>query len=61
DVGSVNASFIRRDGQFHQINSDPTYRTTGAFVLGTNWRLDRFLPTSLGLPFHSAFPTTGPT
>ena len=57
DVGSLNASFIRRDGQFHQINSDPTYRTTGAFVLGTNWRLDRFLPTSLGLaiPFSVSY------
>jgi hypothetical protein len=49
DVGSVTASFIRRDGQFHQINSDPSYRTTGTFQLGSNWRLDRFLPTSLGL------------
>ncbi len=57
DVGSLNASFIRRDGQFHQINSDPTYQTTGAFVLGTNWRLDRFLPTSLGLaiPFSISY------
>ncbi len=49
DVGNVTASFIRRDGQFHQINSDPTYRTTGTFQLATNWRLDRFLPPSLGL------------
>ena len=49
DVGNVNASFIRQDGQFHQINRDPSYRTTGTFQLNTNWRLDRFLPTGLGL------------
>ncbi|HEY4649579.1 MAG TPA: hypothetical protein VIG95_10725, partial [Gemmatimonadales bacterium] len=49
DVGSITASYVQRDGQFHQINDDPTYRTTGAFQLATNWRLDRFLPASLGL------------
>ncbi len=49
DVGNVNVSFIRQDGQFHQINRDPSYRTTGTLQLNTNWRLDRFLPTGLGL------------
>ena len=49
DVGSVSAAYIRQDGQFHQINSDPTYRTTGTLQLNTNWQLDRFLPPSLGL------------
>ena len=49
DVGALSASFVRQDGQFHQINRDPTYRTTGTFQLATNWRLDRFLPTGLGL------------
>ena len=49
DVGSVSASYLRQNGQFHQINSDPTYRTTGTFQLATNWRLERFLPRSLGL------------
>ena len=49
DVGSITASYLRKDGQFHQINEDPSYRTTGAFQLNSNWRLDRFLPTSLGL------------
>jgi len=49
DVGTISAAYVRQDGQFHQINSDPTYRTTGTFQLSTNWRLDRFLPTSLGL------------
>lgn len=49
DVGNITASFVRQDGQFHQINRDPSYRTTGTFQLNTNWRLDRFLPTGLGL------------
>lgn len=49
DVGSISAAYVRQDGQFHQINSDPTYRTTGTLQMGTNWRLDRFLPPSLGL------------
>jgi len=49
DVGSLNAAFVRRDGQFHQINADPSYQTNGTFQLASNWRLDRFLPTSLGL------------
>ena len=49
DVGSVTASYLRRDGQFHQINSSPSYRTSGQLLLGTSWRLDRFLPPSLGL------------
>ena len=49
DVGSITASFIRKDGQFHQINADPTYRTTGTMELASNWRLDRFLPVGLGL------------
>jgi hypothetical protein len=49
DVGSITASYIRKDGQFHQINTDPSYRTDGALILGSNWRLDRFLPPGLGL------------
>ena len=49
DVGSLSARYIRQDGQFHQINTDPTYRTTGAFQLNTSWRLDRFLLDVVGL------------
>jgi motility/secretion related protein SprA len=49
DVGSVTASFIRQDGQFHQLSQDPSYQTTGTLRLNSNWRLDRFLPASLGL------------
>jgi Motility related/secretion protein len=49
DVGTIQASYTRQDGQFRQINTDPTYRTTGNFQINSSWRLDRFLPTSLGL------------
>ena len=49
DVGALSASFVREDGQFHQINRDPSYRTTGTLQVATNWQLDRFLPTGLGL------------
>jgi hypothetical protein len=57
DVGSLTASYVRQDGQFHQLGENPSYRTTGAFQLNTNWRLDRFLPTSLGLsvPFTMSY------
>ena len=49
DVGSFSASYVRQNGQFRQINQDPSYRTSNAFQFGGNLRLERFLPTSLGL------------
>ncbi|MBA3658642.1 MAG: hypothetical protein H0W67_03525 [Gemmatimonadales bacterium] len=49
DVGNVSMAFVRQDGQFRQLNQDPSYRTTGTLQVASNWRLDRFLPTSLGL------------
>ncbi len=49
DVGNASVSFVRQNGLFRQIGDDPTYRTTGALQLSSNWRLDRFLPASLGL------------
>ena len=48
DVGDMAFSFVRRDGQFRQMNESPTYRTENALALSTNLRLDRFLPASLG-------------
>ncbi len=57
DVGTFNVSYVRQDGQFRQINADPTYRTEGALQMATSWRLDRFLPRSLGLviPVNAAY------
>ncbi len=40
---------MRQNGQFRQINQDPSYRGTNVLQLGGNLRVDRFLPTSLGL------------
>jgi motility/secretion related protein SprA len=60
DVGNLTASFVRQDGQFRQLGENPSYRTTGAFQLNTAWRLDRFLPTALGLavPFTITYART---
>lgn len=49
DVGDVSVSMIRQDGHFRQIGQTPSYRTTNTLQLAGNWRLDRFLPASLGL------------
>jgi hypothetical protein len=49
DVANVSASYISQNGQFRQLNQDPTYRTTDALQLNGALRLDRFLPTALGL------------
>jgi motility/secretion related protein SprA len=49
DVGNVFLSYVQQNGQFRQINEDPTYRGTGALQLTSGWQLDRFLPTWLGL------------
>jgi motility/secretion related protein SprA len=61
DVGTFAAAFVRQDGQFHQLGEDPTYRTTGQLQVSTNWRLDRFLPRSLGLalPLTVTYSRTG--
>jgi hypothetical protein len=49
DVGDVSVSLIGQDGQFRQIGQAPSFQTTNTLQLGTNWRLDKFLPASLGL------------
>jgi len=63
DVGSIAVAYIRQNGQFRQINQDPTYRGSTVFQLGSNLRLDRFLPTSLGLavPLTITYARTGIT
>ena len=49
DVGNFSAAYVRQNGQFRQINQDPTYRATNLMQLAANLRLERFLPTSFGL------------
>jgi hypothetical protein len=49
DVADFSLSYIRQDGSFQQIGSDPTYRTTGAMLFSSAVRMERFLPRSLGV------------
>jgi hypothetical protein len=49
DVGDLSLSYLRQDGYFQQIGQDPSYSTTGTIQLASGLRLERFLPTSLGL------------
>ena len=61
DVGDVSLSLIGQDGQFRQIGQSPTFQTTNTLRLAANWRLDRFLPASLGLaiPASVSFANSG--
>jgi hypothetical protein len=61
DVGNVSMSYVQQNGQFRQINQDPTYRGTGTLQLTSGWQLDRFLPTWLGLsiPLNVVYNRTG--
>ena len=49
DVAEFSAGYVRQDGYFQQIGGQPSYRTSGTLQFGTGVRLDRFLPTSLGI------------
>ena len=44
DVGSFAVSYVRQNGQFRQINQDPSYRAPTRSRCRRNVRLDRFLP-----------------
>ena len=49
DVGSFTMAYVRQNGQFRQINENPSYRGTNVLQMAGNLRVERFLPTSLGL------------
>ncbi len=49
DVGDISVSFVKQDGHFRQIGNRPTFRTTDDMRVAGTWRLDRFLPPSLGI------------
>jgi len=49
DVAAFQVAYVRQNGQFRQINQDPSYRGTNVLQMAGNLRVDRFLPTSLGL------------
>lgn len=55
DIADFSFSYVRQDGSYQQIGQQPSYRTTGALQLGSNVRLDRFLPRSLGLAAPATF------
>ncbi len=61
DVGDISVSLIGQDGQFRQIGQSPTFRTTNTLRVAASWRLDRFLPASLGLsmPASISFARSG--
>jgi hypothetical protein len=61
DVGAISLSYINQNGQFRQLNQDPSYRGRSVLQLNSNVRLDRFMPTSLGLamPLTLTYANTG--
>ncbi len=61
DVGSFTMAYVRQNGQFRQINENPSYRGTDVLQLAGDLRLDRFLPTRLGLavPLTVTYARTG--
>jgi len=58
DVADFYLNYVWQDGLFQQIGRNPTYRTNGALQVGSNWRVDRFLPASLGLAIPFAISHT---
>ena len=48
------------NGQFRQLGAQPSFRTTGGLLTGGNFRVDRFLPASVGLliPVNLTYATT---
>ena len=61
DVGAFTVAYVRQNGQFRQINEDPSYRGTNVLQMAGNLRLERFLPTGLGLamPLTVSYARTG--
>ncbi|MGN6391676.1 MAG: cell surface protein SprA [Gemmatimonadales bacterium] len=61
DVGSFTMAYVRKNGQFRQINEDPTYQGSNVLQFDGNLQLERFLPTSLGLavPVTVSYARTG--
>jgi hypothetical protein len=49
DVAGLSVAYVQRNGQFRQINEDPSYRGSKVLQMAGNVRLDRFLPDGLGL------------
>ena len=63
DVGDFSLGYVWQDGFFQQLGQDPSYRTTGVLTAASSLRLERFLPTSLGIamPFGVSYVRAVPT
>ncbi len=61
DVGGLTMTYVRQNGQFRQINENPSYRGTDVLQMEGNLRLERFLPARLGLamPLTVSYARTG--
>lgn len=61
DIGSVMLTASRRDKNFRQLAEEPTYNTSSDFGVSTSFRLDKFLPQSLGwvLPVSVSYSQSG--
>jgi hypothetical protein len=49
DVGTLQVSASRRDGNFRQLGEQPSFITDNELALASSVRLDKFLPRSLGI------------
>jgi len=49
DVFDLTFLMSSVNGQFRQLGAQPSFRTTGGLVTAGNFRVDRFLPASVGL------------
>ncbi len=49
DVAGFTMAYVRQNGQFRQINQNPSYRGSNTLQVAGNLRLERFLPASLGI------------
>ncbi|MBX6332813.1 MAG: cell surface protein SprA, partial [Gemmatimonadaceae bacterium] len=61
DVGTLQVSASRRDGNFRQLAEQPTFVTDDQFDLASSIRLEKFLPAGVGLllPFTVSHTSTG--
>jgi hypothetical protein len=61
DVGTIQLSASRRDKNFRQLGELPGYTTANDIGVSTSFRLDKFLPSQLGLivPVSINYASTG--
>ena len=55
DVGSLDVNGVYQSGNYHQLGQAPSYQNVGTVTTVAALRVDRFLPTSLGLQIPANF------